>query len=129
MRDQKNFFSELRSGQVSTYQKYFQNIIEQVDIGTDSDWAQGRPYDKDQLRKNDKLTALIREEAASDGLSQHYIQMFYYLYIFADPYFREIDQSNWVSRVLNREDPADYFPDPWTLYNVISKNNTKKKKS
>jgi len=117
MRDQKDFFSEVRSDQVSTYQKYFQNIIEQVDIWNNTDWALGKPYDKDELRKDDELIALIRDEAASDGLSRVYLQMFVELYFMADPFRREIDQSYWVSRVLKRED-LDYFPEPWNVYNA-----------
>jgi hypothetical protein len=63
---------------------------------------------------------IIVGEAAREGLSPSYLQIMVNQYFFADDWFRERDQDDWVKLVLHRKD-VDYFPDGWATRRLLEK--------
>ena len=119
-RTKKDFYSKIGKGQIELYQDYLNKILNAVDIDDNTNWAQGRAYDKDKLGKDDALIdEIVTHEAGPKGLKPAYLQIMANQYFFADPWERQKDKSAWVSRVLTRK-AADYFPDPWALCKILN---------
>lgn len=119
-RTKKNFYREIKERQIELYQHYVDRILSVVDIQNNTNWAQGKTYDKERLGKDDAIMEDIAvNQAGSKGLKPIYLQIMANQYFFADPWERERDKERWVSRVLRRRE-TDYFPDPWVLYKILN---------
>jgi hypothetical protein len=104
------FYEEVRTEQIGLYQRYFQKVLNSIDVETQTAWARGRDYNAQQMaRDEERMEKLIALEATAEGLSPAILQVMVSQYFFADEYRRRQDSSNWVKRVLHRQ-RVDYFP-------------------
>src|SRR5688572_3723780 len=104
------FYEDVKPEQIGLYQHYFNKVIWAVDVANSTRWSQSESYDRKRLALDDEvMEKIIVDEAAREGLSPSYLQIMVNQYFFADERFRELDQDNWVKRVLHRKD-VDYFP-------------------
>lgn len=114
------FYCEIRKNQVDLYQKYFERLLNAVDIDNYTKRSRGEDYDKAILERDDKtIEKIIVEEAQEkDNLLPVYLQVILEQYFYADVWEREKDKHDWVNRVLRRKN-VDYFPDPMRIYTTI----------
>jgi hypothetical protein len=115
------FYEDVKPEQIGLYQHYFNKVIWAVDVANSTRWSQSESYDRKRLALDDEvMEKIIVDEAAREGLSPSYLQIMVNQYFFADERFRELDQDNWVKRVLHRKD-VDYFPDGWSTRRLLEK--------
>lgn len=113
------FFEEVRPEQVELYQHYFAKVISSVDIDTETNWSMSKPYNKEQMKRDEAIMEkIIAGEAAAEGLSPAILQVMVHQYFFADVQQREIDKDQWVQRVMRPRQP-DYFPGGWQVRNLL----------
>jgi hypothetical protein len=113
------YFLEIRKEQIPLYQRYFEKVIQSIDVDTQTNWSMSKPYDKNQFRKDeDVMESIILGEATQEGLSPAFLQVIVHQYFFADVYEREKDKGNWVNRVMNTK-KVDYFPGGWQVKKLL----------
>jgi len=113
------FFEEVKKDQIGLYQHYFSKVIRSIDVDTETNWSMSKPIDNEQFRKDETIMEeIIVVEAATEGLSPAILQVIVHQYFFADVYQREMDQEQWVKRVMWRKNP-DYFPSGWQVRNLL----------
>jgi hypothetical protein len=106
-----SFYAGIDLGKIDLYQRYFQKILDSVDVANFTQWgARDSGYNKAQAQK-DKATieAILANQAAQEGLDPNYLKVMTYQYFFADGWRRAQDKDQWAKRVLHRQ-RADYFP-------------------
>ena len=114
------FYSDIRKNQVDLYQKYFERLLNVVDIDNSTKRSRGEDYDK-AISEKDEMTIesiIVEEGQEKDNLLPVYLQVILEQYFYADVWERERDKHHWVNRVLRREN-VDYFPDPMRIYTTI----------
>ena len=112
-----SFYAELPSKNIALYQKYFERLLNSVDIENCTKRSMGKDYDRSISERDDTIIErIIVEEAQAKGsLVPGYLQVILEQYFFADVWMREKDRHCWINRVLHRKD-VDYFPDPLRIY-------------
>lgn len=116
--EDKDFYSDIKSGAIQIYQRYFNRMLQSVDVDNLTERSYNRTYDKDSVKTDYEKISKILDEAEKDNLNSNYLIVIFEQYIFADVWKRERYQENWVERVMERE-PTDFFPDPWAIVDII----------
>jgi len=114
----KDFYSDIKSGAIQIYQRYFNRMLQSVDVDNLTERSYNRTYDKDSVKTDYDKISKILDEAEKDNLDSNYLIVIFEQYIFADVWKRKRYQENWVERVMKRE-PTDFFPDPWAIVDII----------
>lgn len=99
------FYSDIRKNQVDLYQKYFERLLNVVDIDNSTKRSRGEDYDK-AISEKDEMTIesiIVEEGQENDNLLPVYLQVILEQYFYADVWEREKDKHHWVNRVLRRE--------------------------
>jgi len=111
-RIKKDFvYKNVAKGTEQLYQKYFEEILNKIDLKSLTSWAQNKSHLEGENEKNAKSIVEITNRALDErGLFPQVLLVMLLQYIFADVYQREINKSKWIYKVMNRED-IDYFPD------------------
>ena len=114
------FYSEIRKNQVDLYQKYFERLLNTLEIDNSTKRTRGEDYDKATSERDEKtIEKIVVEEAQEkDNLLPVYLQVILEQYFYADVWEREKDKDQWVNRVLRRKN-VGYFPDPMRIYITI----------
>lgn len=113
------FYVDIPKEHLGLYQNYFNKILNEVDLNTQTRWSAGKDFDKDQLDRDFvTMERIVIEEAIKEGLHSVILNVIVNQYFFADVYRREKDKADWVKRVIHRKS-TDYFPSGWAIYNVI----------
>ena len=109
-------YQNIISGTESLYQKYFEKILDKIDLQNFTNQTLGRSYDKDKLKNDYKIVEQIVNIAKEkDRLLPLTLQVMLEQYFWADVYMREMDKNKWIYRVTHRKD-EDYFPDSLAIY-------------
>ena len=109
-------YQDIISGTEPLYQKYFEEILDKIDVQNFTNQALGRSYDKDKIKNDYKIVEQIVNMAKEKShLSPLALQVMLEQYLWADVYMREMDKDKWIYRVINRKD-EDFFPDSMVIY-------------
>ncbi|KKS46605.1 hypothetical protein A2567_00790 [Candidatus Azambacteria bacterium RIFOXYD1_FULL_42_11] len=109
-------YQNIISGTEPLYQKYFEEILDKIDVQNFTNQALGRSYDKDKIKNDYKIVEQIVNMAKEKShLSPLALQVMLEQYLWADVYMREMDKDKWIYRVINRKD-EDFFPDSMVIY-------------
>jgi hypothetical protein len=111
LENSKEFYSKIKPDDVSIYQKYFNDILEKVDIDNFTRQSLEKNYDKEKIDKDYTVVEKICNEFKRDNLYPVYLQVMFEQYIHSDPILREKYKKTWINRVMKRES-VDFFPDP-----------------
>ncbi len=115
------FYRELNVEQIALYQKYFERIIDNVDVHNMTGRSLNRDYDQSKIESDYKKIGCILDEAEKDNLVPLYLQTMFEQYVFADVWQREKFKNNWIKRVMNRQS-EDFFPSPTAVLNIYLPN-------
>lgn len=109
----------IRLNELPLYQHYFERSLNAIDLRTQTAWSMGRPYDKDQFRRDEQaMEQIIVGEAMPRGLKPAALQVMLNQYFFADVLHRENDRGRWARRVLYRR-KLDYFPSASAMLDLL----------
>lgn len=113
------FYSDIDIEQIGIYQIHFNRIIEKVDVSNYTKWSMGKDFNKTKLESDDEWIIEQLLIAAEDGINGALLQNMVNQYFFADILQRQSEKSRWISRVIHRNFPDDYFPDGNTLRKMM----------
>ena len=113
-----NFYSDLKPELANLYQKYFNQMLDAVNVQNLTDRSMSRHYNGVTMESDYDKIEKILDNAEKEGLISSSLQVMFEQYIFADVYQREMYKNKWVIKVLNRKD-TDFFPDPVAVLNVL----------
>jgi hypothetical protein len=111
-----SIYKNVVSGTESLYQKYFEEILGQIDVQNFTNQTLGKLFDRVKGESDHKVVEKIVTKAQEEyKLYPGILQIMLEQYIWADELMREIDKSRWIYRVMNRKD-EDFFPDSMVVY-------------
>lgn len=98
------------------YQKYFEEILNKIDVQNFTNQTLGRTCNKDKIKSDYEIVEeIVNKAKENDSLSPIILQVMLEQYFWADVYMREIDRTKWIYRVMNRKN-VDFFPSSMAIY-------------
>jgi hypothetical protein len=97
-----SIYKNVVSGTEFLYQKYFEEILGEIDVQNFTNQTLGKSFDRVKGESDYKVVEKIVTKAQEEQKLSPVI-------------LREIDKSRWIYRVMDRED-EDFFPDSMVVY-------------
>lgn len=112
-------YANVQKGQESLYQRFFEEIVTQIDVENFTAQTQGKPFDRSKLQSDYKIVESVANRARqTHSLLPVVLQVMTEQYFWADAIQREKHKHEWIYRVMRRRD-TDFFPDSLAIYNNL----------
>ncbi len=121
-----DFYSDVKPEQINLYQKFFNKMIEVVNVDVLTERISHGKFGRDGVEKYYEKLDKVLDEARKNNLKEAHLQVMFEQYIFADIWRREIDKDHWVQTVMQRKS-VDYFPDTKAIIYTLFEKNQKRK--
>ena len=117
-------FERVIPHQIDRYQRCFNHLLEDVDINTQTYWAQSKPYDRGRFDSDSTIMQARLDKMGHEfsDLDPAVVWIMANQYFLADPWRREKDRTTWVRTVLHRQD-VDYFPTGSAVFMILQQMN------
>ncbi len=112
-------YCNVKHGEEESYQSYFMEIINSVDVENLTDEAHCRPFAHEAASRDlNSMHQIANKARFASNLSPLIIELMVMQYIYADPLLRKKDKRRWIYNVMSRGDKA-YFPDAISMYSTM----------